>query len=363
MKKNQKSFKQPKTTAPQQHIVTTKESKNFSQSKFMVALVVLILCALCFWGVRACSNFVYARSVKEFKAKATLADNLAAIICNDMVAQGVRAETDALATNPQGKTNACDNPAQAMEWKRTAFKEDGTMAALEQLKKETDDIISNLKAPSGFSTEHAALQATASALDSVIMLINNPGNDILVFFDKAQKLTSDVRNELEKTDFHFFLPLEGCKVYADKLLPLLKNKEVGQIVSDLQNVSVENKMIHGLQYRKMGFLPLPDGKGVLYKVIEEGHGPVADTDTEVKLHYEGKRMDGHVFDSSYAKGNPVTMLPKQTVKGFNKALTSMPVGSKWEVFIPADQGYGSRTAGDIPPNSDLLFTIEIIELL
>ncbi len=105
--------------------------------------------------------------------------------------------------------------------------------------------------------------------------------------------------------------------------------------------------------------------GVLYKVIKEGNGPVPNDSTanKVKINYEGKLIDGTKFDSSYDRKEPAEMLISQVVPGFSEALKHMPVGSIWEVYIPADQGYGEREAGQIKPFSTLIFKIELLEIL
>lgn len=101
--------------------------------------------------------------------------------------------------------------------------------------------------------------------------------------------------------------------------------------------------------------------GVLYKVIKEGNGVVPDSTTKVKVNYEGKLIDGTVFDSSYERNEPAEMLPSMVVPGFAEALKNMPVGSIWEVYIPADQAYGEREAGKIKPFSTLIFKIELLD--
>ena len=105
--------------------------------------------------------------------------------------------------------------------------------------------------------------------------------------------------------------------------------------------------------------------GVLYKVLKEGNGPVPNDSTanKVKINYEGKLIDGTKFDSSYDRKEPAEMLVNQVVPGFHEALINMPVGSKWEVYIPAEQAYGEREAGEIKPFSTLIFTIELLDIL
>lgn len=109
-----------------------------------------------------------------------------------------------------------------------------------------------------------------------------------------------------------------------------------------------------------GVITLPSG--VQYKVLKEGNGPVPTADTRVKVHYEGKLLDGTVFDSSYERKEPATLMPTQVIPGWTEILTKMPVGSTWEVYIPQDQAYGSREAGKIKPFSCLIFKIELISI-
>lgn len=104
--------------------------------------------------------------------------------------------------------------------------------------------------------------------------------------------------------------------------------------------------------------------GVQYKVLQAGNGPVPTATQEVKVHYEGRTLDGTVFDSSYKRGNPATFPCNRVIKGWTEALTHMPVGSTWEVYIPYQLGYGEGGAGaEIKPYSMLIFKIELLEIV
>lgn len=110
-----------------------------------------------------------------------------------------------------------------------------------------------------------------------------------------------------------------------------------------------------------GVKTLPSG--LQYRVLTEGHGPVATDSTEVEVHYEGSLIDGTVFDSSYKRNQPATFRPNQVIKGWREALTMMPEGSVWNLYIPAELGYGERGQGQsIPGNSTLVFKVEIIKV-
>ena len=104
--------------------------------------------------------------------------------------------------------------------------------------------------------------------------------------------------------------------------------------------------------------------GLQYKVLTEGHGDVATANDKVTVKYEGRLIDGTVFDSSYERTpDTMTFSPNQVIKGWTEALTIMPAGSKWQLFIPYYLAYGERKAGDkIAPYSTLIFTVEVISV-
>ena len=112
--------------------------------------------------------------------------------------------------------------------------------------------------------------------------------------------------------------------------------------------------------KKPGVVTLPSG--VQYKVIKEGNGPMPKDTSMVKVQYEGKTIDGNVFDSSYKRGEPVSLRANQVIKGWTEALVHMPVGSVWEVYIPQNLAYGEREQGQIKPFSVLIFKIELVSL-
>lgn len=86
-----------------------------------------------------------------------------------------------------------------------------------------------------------------------------------------------------------------------------------------------------------------------------------DTST-VQVNYEGKTLDGQIFDSSYKRGQAITLRANQVIKGWTEALVHMPAGSVWEVYIPQELAYGSNEQGRIKPFSALIFKIELISV-
>ena len=104
--------------------------------------------------------------------------------------------------------------------------------------------------------------------------------------------------------------------------------------------------------------------GLQYQVLVKGEGEVPQATDRVKVNYEGRLIDGTVFDASARHGGePAEFTPQQVIKGWTEALTMMPVGSKWRLFIPSDLAYGDRDQGQIKPYSTLIFDVELVEIV
>jgi FKBP-type peptidyl-prolyl cis-trans isomerase FklB len=112
---------------------------------------------------------------------------------------------------------------------------------------------------------------------------------------------------------------------------------------------------------KEGVVALPDG--LQYKILKEGNGPKPAATDSVVCNYRGTLIDGTEFDSSYKRGQPATFPVNGVIKGWTEAVQLMPVGSKWQLFVPTDLAYGNRGAGpDIGPNATLIFEVELLSI-
>jgi len=124
---------------------------------------------------------------------------------------------------------------------------------------------------------------------------------------------------------------------------------------------VEGEKFLAENKNKEGVITLPSG--LQYKVITDGTGPKPTAEDTVVTHYTGTLLDGTEFDSSVSRGQPATFGVTRVIKGWTEALQLMPVGSKWQLFIPGDLAYGA--AGMVPkigPNAVLTFEIELLEI-
>jgi len=113
---------------------------------------------------------------------------------------------------------------------------------------------------------------------------------------------------------------------------------------------------------KEGVVTLPSG--LQYKILKEGTGPKPSAADSVVCNYRGTLLDNTEFDSSYKRGQPATFGVGQVIKGWTEALQLMPVGSKWQLFIPSDLAYGPRggPGGSIGPNATLIFEVELLSI-
>lgn len=111
---------------------------------------------------------------------------------------------------------------------------------------------------------------------------------------------------------------------------------------------------------KEGVVTLPSG--LQYKILKEGTGQKPKETDTVTVHYKGTLIDGTVFDSSYERGEPVSFPLNRVIKGWTEALQLMPVGSKWQLFIPPQLAYGKEGNQRIPPNALLIFEVELLNI-
>ncbi len=141
---------------------------------------------------------------------------------------------------------------------------------------------------------------------------------------------------------------------------MMKKKEAeAQKISDGNKQAGEKFLAENKT--KPGVVTLPSG--LQYKIIKQGDGPKPTASDTVVTNYRGTLIDGTEFDSSYKRNEPATFPVGQVIKGWTEALELMPVGSKWQLYIPSNLAYGERTPGpEIGPNSTLIFDIELLSI-
>lgn len=148
---------------------------------------------------------------------------------------------------------------------------------------------------------------------------------------------------------------EEAKQVLDKFFTELADK------INSQNIAVGKEFLKQNKQRE-GVVELPSG--LQYEIIKEGNGAKPKATDKVRCHYEGKLLDGTVFDSSVKRGEPAVFGVNQVIQGWVEALQLMAEGAKWRLFIPSDMAYGAHGAGQsIPPHATLIFDVELLEVL
>lgn len=153
------------------------------------------------------------------------------------------------------------------------------------------------------------------------------------------------------------MTVDSAAVVAESMMTAVKDAQMLKRFGDYKK-ECEDFMAKVAKNKNIQSL----GDGIYYEVLTEGQGAIpADTD-RVKVNYEGTLINDTVFDSSYKRGEPTTFQCKQVIPGWTKALTHMPVGSTWKVYIPQEQAYGAQDRGIIKPFSALVFKIELLDI-
>jgi FKBP-type peptidyl-prolyl cis-trans isomerase FklB len=141
----------------------------------------------------------------------------------------------------------------------------------------------------------------------------------------------------------------------------LRSKQAANMAQQGEKNAKEGEAFLAANKTKEGVVTLPSG--LQYKVLKEGTGPKPALTDTVVCHYRGTLIDGTEFDSSYKRNEPAKFPVNGVIKGWTEALQLMPVGSKWQLWVPSSLAYGERGVGpQIPPNTMLIFEVELISI-
>jgi FKBP-type peptidyl-prolyl cis-trans isomerase FklB len=182
----------------------------------------------------------------------------------------------------------------------------------------------------------------------------------------------------DSVDVDTAILLRGLKDGLAGTKPLLTDDEARAAMvalqADLRKKQEEKMVVQGEANKKQGEAFLAENKtkdgvvtlpsGLQYKILTEGTGPKPTAADTVVCNYKGTLIDNTEFDSSYKRGQPATFPVSGVIKGWTEALQLMPVGSKWQLFIPSDLAYGARggPGGGIGPNATLVFEVELMSI-
>jgi FKBP-type peptidyl-prolyl cis-trans isomerase len=200
----------------------------------------------------------------------------------------------------------------------------------------------------------------------------DPKSDVdKVSYSIGQQIGNNLK--AQEVDVNIDMLAQSIKEAKEGKESRMTREEMQQSMMSMQKMRMEKRKNDGEQNKTAGsdFLEKNKSKdgvtslksGLQYKVITEGKGPKPKETSTVKVHYKGTLTSGKEFDSSYKRKKPAEFPVNGVIKGWTEALLLMSVGSKWQLTIPSDLAYGPSGRPGIPPNSVLLFDVELIEIV
>ncbi len=159
------------------------------------------------------------------------------------------------------------------------------------------------------------------------------------------------------------LTQEEAKAVLDEVQSEVRKQQQAKAQQAAATNKAEGEKFLAANKAKEGVITLPSG--LQYKILKAGTGPKPSLSDQVVCNYRGTLINGTEFDSSYKRGQPATFGVGQVIKGWTEALQLMPVGSKWQLFIPSSLAYGERPdpRSGIEPNATLIFEVELLSIV
>ncbi len=323
---------------------------------------VLAIAIVAFLLVKSCGKADYEATAKDMKMNSMVASNIAGQLLADYQKNWQSAISDKRATNADGKREYCSDFNEAIGWRYLYYIKNGYIKVLDSLAnviKEDMKIMED--APTKYKEAQKSFLAMYNDVNTLVSLVKDPKGSLMTFGQQVNELMLDVEKRFNETDLKISIS------DAERNEKVLEIQQIFNILVAQNSPEVEYKSNKEGGEKFMAANKIKEGvktlsSGVQYKIIKEGSGPVPDDTSLVKVHYEGKTIDGKVFDSSYERGEPIKLRCNQTIKGWSDAMTHMPEGSVWEIYIPQELGYGEREQGGITPFSPLIFKVELIKV-
>lgn len=322
-------------------------------------LGIVVLCAIVFlitktvWGKKV----DYEATAKDVKINAYTVVKLSSAILYDYQEAWSSAISGAYIKDENGEEQYCSNFNTAISYRMKSYIKEGYFVVIDSLSnvvKEDMKVMDD--APEKFQGVQKTLIAMYGDMNTLVSLVKEPKGSLITFGSKVNELMMSFDKNYKETDLKVNISEDELKnkmiyiydrIVEKKMREVEPNKEAGE------KFLAENA-------KKEGVKVLPSG--VQYKVVREGTGEVPTETSTVVVNYEGRTIDGKVFDSTFDRNEPVTFPANRVIKGWTEALVHMPVGSIWEVYIPQELAYGKRSTDKIKSYSVLIFKIELLSI-
>lgn len=265
-----------------------------------------------------------------------------------------------------GREHYCSDFNDAISYRMRYFMNEGYFDIIDSLSNVVKEDLKLMDdAPEKFQDVQKTFVAMYGDMNTLVSLVKEPKGSLMTFGSKVNELMMNFDKNYKETDLKVSVSDDELKEKVINLYEIISKKKLEK---DAEKKKAD-EVLYGANKKagekflsengkKEDVITLPSG--VQYKVIKEGNGKIPSETSRVKVHYEGRTIDGKVFDSSYKRGEPAEFRVNQVIKGWTEALTHMPAGSIWEIYIPQELAYGERQQGsDIEPYSTLIFKVEL----
>ena len=329
---------------------------------WIAGVILFAIVAVLFTNLFCKPNF--DKTAKELKINSKVIATVSMGILADYGENWKTAINSNRAINEKGESDWCSDFSMALSWRHKYYTNEGhfeTIDSLCNVLKEQMRIIDN--ASSKYKDEKEMLMNLYDITNTLASLANDPKGSLFTYNQMVNEAAIQYEKIYKQTEVKFPVTDEELTEFTKKAFASMLNKQLEKIKkkeAEEELLKAEGKRFLEQNMKKDGVITTPSG--LQYKILKKGNGVIPTETSMVKFHYEGRTIDGKVFESTYKRGRPTEIRPKQFILGLTEALTHMPAGSIWEVYIPQELGYGGRQAGEIKPFSTLIFKIELISV-
>lgn len=326
-----------------------------SKKQIIAAIIIIAAIVAIVFGVKSCGKRSYEDNAIEMKTNSLAIAAICDQILNDYQQNWQTAIQDNKAYDDNGESQFCSDFNTALIWRITYYRNKGYFVVLDSVMNVVKNVMVDMEdAPSKYKETQASLTILYNDVNSLLNSTKDPRGSMLTFASKFQDVLNEISSKRSETDLKISIPQDSIDSKVKALQDIITSKEMEmkkKAEKEIQSIIKK----HQSEVAAKGYKPLTDG--VYYKVLKEGKGPKPNKDSYVRVNYTMKPYEGNVIDSQTSVEMPLHSL----IPGFITALTSMPAGSKWDIYIPSTQAYGNKGAGSqIKPNQDIIFEVELI---
>lgn len=355
---------------------------NIEKKKIIIICSVLLLVVFGYIGFSLYDNYKYKKNAETFKEHAYKLFLITSNVCSQIntIWQDYIFDDKEYFSPVTGNSSSfgyssgdideqkvyCTSFSEIIIQEEKFLQKKGIITLIENHQKKMKDAFENMTPPpSKYKKEHETLIKMYNAANSLYHSAINPSGNLQSYTVSISENSNNFIEAIEQSEIEI-CPINKLRgeFQLDIITAIEKCLKSEDIESE-ENVKNRNKSKTFIKNKaKEGNVSKLPG-GTLYKVLTQGNGSVPKSDAKVLVIYEGKTIDGSVFDSSEKNngGKPSEIVLDQVIPAWQQALTHMAEGSEWELYVPYNQAYGNRDMGEIKPYSALIFKIRLVKVL